>query len=563
MSCYRATTCRTRIPLTHTYAGEPVAHIAWLSARAVQRRAHRRALSLVWTVGRSRFHAQAMENLNEVVAPLALTILGKLGLRPHGFEISVSPPGAITGQDLPAVLEGRSAEAACLLVMVGAGGGPEPLEGVLATGCIDSTAGELSMVAHVDLKLDAAGQSGEVTTFVMPRIAMDGTIAQLTPEYYERILYSRARWVRSLNIVEVSDIAELFDAATDPRALVKAALESGYYSPDLATHPPTTEDPVSRTVTFLREGNAKRFQQVLEAHLQDGDHHGTAGLLGAFAAFHLARRRYPMCFGFALWQLLRSLAGTVRRRLRFPLLPYEQAMSLVALAASEDDRRDALVMLESLHGRHLDAVRPGDGSDPASRRGDGDKAARDLNWVCQQISRENLDRLIGIPMSQARESFKLDSIQAKSHEDYLSILASFYVHLGRHTGLAPVWQQPELIAGEAVNLVAEAFADQGGPAVAEALARSGRLPLVLDRLSQHQEQHLVALHVNCVIKEVLDALDPQGQLDFIKALMDRLGDQLPPDVRSQPPQHFVTRLELLVRRYVQSRDRVVEAFRGY
>jgi hypothetical protein len=517
-------------------------------------------------LGRSRFQGQALEHLNNVVAPLALTILKELGSWPCGFEISVSPLGAVAGQDLPTVVEGGSGEAACLLAMVGAGGGPDPLNGLVTTGCIDSTGGGLSMVAHVDLKMDAAGQSGDVTTFIMPRLSMDGTIAELTPEYYERILRSRAAWARPLNIVEVSDIAELFVAATDSRALVKAALESGYYSPDLTTHASATEDPVTRTVAFFRDGNAKRFQSVLEAPLQDGDHRVAAGLLGAFAAFHLARHRHPTGFGFLLWQLLRSLPGTVRRRICLPLLPYDQAITLAALATTEDEHRDALAMLDALHGRHLDATHPGSRSGPAGSQGTEAAAARNLEWVCQEISRESLDRLIDIAISQARESFDPGSIQAASHEDYVNILESFYVHLGRHSGLVPVWQQPELNAAEALKLAADAFADQGGPAVAEAAARSGQhgaVRMVLNQVTDHSKDAVEALHVNRVIREVLDPLDPKGQVEFIGALMDRLGGQLPPDVRSQPPEHFLGRVELLVRRYVQARDRVVEAFRGF
>jgi len=566
VSRYHAKTCRTRIPLLYECAGQAAAYIAWLSVRAIPRRAPRHPGRLVWTVGRCRFHAQAMENLNGVVAPLALSILRGLGLRPCGFEISVSPLGAVAGQDLPTVVEGRSSEAGCLLAMVGARGGPEPLNELVTTGCIDSTGGGLSMVAGVDLKMDAAGRSGDVTTFIMPRLTMDGTIAELTPEYYERILRSRANLVRTLNIVEVSDIAELFAAGADLLALVTSALESGYYAADLTTDPPATEDAVTRTGAFLRGGNLKRLQSVLEVHLQDGNHRGAAKLLGAFAAFHLARRCYPMSFGFLLWQLLRSLPGTVRRRIRLPLLPYNQAIALAALATTEDERRDALAMLDALNGRHLDAARHGSSSGSAGSQGSGAAAVRNLDWVIQEISRENLERLIGIPISRARESFDADSNRAMSHEGYMDILESFHVHLGRHSGLAPVWQQPEFNSGEAVKLVAEAFADQGGAAVAEAAARSGQhggLPMVLNRVAEYSKEVLEALHVNRVIKEALDPLDPKGQLEFIRALMARLGDQLPPDVRSQPPEHFVGRLELLVRRYVQARDRVVEAFRGF
>lgn len=554
--------CQTRILLVHELAGQSTACIASLTVRAIPRNGWPNGENLIAYVGNVQPDAPGLEHQNRV-ASVGVSILDGLGQQPCSFEASVSSMGAAAALGHQTVLGGRSADVALVLAMVGAGGGPMPVDGLVATGGIDPSSGNVEMVGFLDCKLDAAGQAGDVVRYVMPRAARDGSIAILTPEYDDRIVRSRAAWVRSLDIIEVGDVAELFPAATDDWNLVGAAQEGGYYFPVLPAQPTSAQDPISRTVTFLREGNPARFRSLLESLLRDGDSQRTAELLSADAAVHVDAGRYADGRGAMLRGFLRSVPATVRRRLRYPLLPYGQAMALAALATTSEQHRDALMMLEAVNGQHLEAVRPRPSTGPATSGHSAADAAANLAWVCDQISHETLSRLFDRPLDEAREGFGPD-LQVPSHEAYLDGIAAFYAHLGQHTGLVPVWQDAGLNQADGLKLVAEALADQGGADVAEAIARRGEgLRPVVERTLEYLKQKLKAMHVTGVIKESWDPLDGPAQLDFVRALMARLGDQLPADVRAQPPEFFVNRLEVLVRRYVQGRDRVIETFRGF
>jgi hypothetical protein len=83
-----------------------------------------------------------------------------------------------------------------------------------------------------------------------------------------------------------------------------------------------------------------------------------------------------------------------------------------------------------------------------------------------------------------------------------------------------------------LKLVAEAFAEQGGPEVAEAIARHGEgMRRVFEQSLEHLKQKLKAMHVTGVIKEAWDPLDGRAQLEFVQALMTQLGDQCGKGVR--------------------------------
>ena len=85
--------------------------------------------------------------------------------------------------------------------------------------------------------------------------------------------------------------------------------------------------------------------------------------------------------------------------------------------------------------------------------------------------------------------------------------------------------------------------------------------MILQAFADHLKEKLKFRYVDRVLKEAVDPLDPQGKVEFMRALMEHMGNQLPPDVRGRPPEDFVEQRDALIRTYVQSRDRVAVSVR--
>ena len=112
---------------------------------------------------------------------------------------------------------------------------------------------------------------------------------------------------------------------------------------------------------------------------------------------------------------------------------------------------------------------------------------------------------------------------------------------------------------EALALLERACSDMGGLPGARAEAKfavEGGMRTLLDRITEQYKSELRFKRVNRVLKEALDPLDWDGQVGFVRALLDRLRPHLPATLRNTDPARLVRRREELVRAYVQGMDRV-------
>jgi hypothetical protein len=84
---------------------------------------------------------------------------------------------------------------------------------------------------------------------------------------------------------------------------------------------------------------------------------------------------------------------------------------------------------------------------------------------------------------------------------------------------------------------------------------------VLDLMTEQHKSEQRYKRVNRVLKQWLDPLDWDRQLELMRALLERLRRHLPHELRDADPARFVRRREEIVRAYVQGADRIAGLIR--
>ena len=258
------------------------------------------------------------------------------------------------------------------------------------------------------------------------------------------------------------------------------------------------------------------------------------GLVLARARYQVRRRRYPHRFGQRLLQLVRSLPPAIRRTDGlFPLLATEQCLKLFRFAR-RDDHDDVQLLLNAVSGEVPRSFSPADPVTASAPTGTNQA----VDWVLNQISSEALAHKIGVAVDLARATFQIDTVVLDSDERFLDSVASFYLTLVRHTGSDRASADDQTIRSEGFSLLERAFSDKGGADAARAEARHGihgGMRFVLDVMTERYKRELQINHVKRIVAEAVDPLEWDDRVAFMRALFERIGPQLPPEVRREPP----------------------------
>jgi len=325
-----------------------------------------------------------------------------------------------------------------------------------------------------------------------------------------------------------------------------------------STPTPSRSDPVRQAVGVLRDDMSSRFGRLLQDELSAGRSRRAADLLKRRLDLAADDARYPHELGQLVWSSVSSVSPLVRReKLRFPLVRWSLLGPLVARAKGQQVL-DALLLVDAVFGRHLDAQAPPP-IEP-DRTASGGMADR-VTWVIESITRDALDRRYGDPIDRAKATFVHPEVTAPDAEAFNAAGRAFLRHVSSRSGLIPLPDDPDLFAAEFDHLVNEAFADTGGRRAAEAEARRGtrgRLRFVFDTLTTHLKRQLMDRHVHRVLAEAVDPLDHDEKVAFTEALIDRIGGFLSEDVRNRDPGDLAEHYPTLVRAYVRSVDRMGE-----
>ncbi|MCO6438540.1 MAG: hypothetical protein J5J06_15725 [Phycisphaerae bacterium] len=549
------TTGRARAALVFGKGPDARAVVTAVVAKSRPRSAGRR----LTVAGSVAFRPRVIEHLVDTVLPVVDRIMQLLCLPRRSFEVSVVNIGAASTADLGVSVSGFSSDAPVFLALVSAGLKMPLRQDVVTTGHIASPDGDIRSVESIPAKLAAAAELPDVSRFIYPGSDADTSLESLSPVARQHIADSIAEVCIRMRPIGVHDVADLLNETTSDEARALGALRSGFFSAPLES----VEDRgiPGRAAQLLGQGNELRLWRALESHLRSGKSRPAKLLLNTWVRHHLQRKHYPTDFGLKLSHLIGSLPQATRRiRVTFPLLSARTCVALSRFATKEDDC-DVRRLFEASAGKGLiDRHTP---TASSSRRRKGD-AATAVDVVLAEISADALAQKIGNPIDAVRARHVLPHVIVASHEEFLDTTCAFYSALVQADVVTPPSERADDLAGGALALVANAFADRGGPEAAETEARygiHGGMRFVLDLMTEQHKASQQSLHVRRLLKEALDPLDWDARVAFMRALLERIGSALPEDIRSAPPHRFVRKLEPIVLAYVRSVDRVGELLR--
>jgi len=523
----------------------------------VRRRAGQRRL--VFT-GPVTFEPHITKHLSEDVLETVDRITRGLmpGWKRQTFELSVVNVAVASTIDVGVNISGFSADATVFSALLSAVAKIPVPQDIAMTGHIASADGDIRPVSSIPAKVAAAAQDPAVQKLIVPSLDADTSLRVLSPAERERAADAITNAKGDLQVAQVTDVAHLAQEVFDDEAVVLGSLRRDFYEPGDAANEST--DPIGRTVRFLTEGYEKRFWRVLEAQLFASNAAGAQELLLARVRYQLRRRRYPQGLGRRLFQLVRSLPPPTRLAAGlFPLLPKDVCLNVCKLA-EQADYEDVEYLLKTASGKitePVQALEPLPQPIPSAPH-------RAVDAVLAEISAESLARKIGIPIDSARAPFLMDTVVLDSDELFLEVVASFYLTLVRHTGSEHASLDDRTIRSESLALLERAFAGRGGADAARAESRHGvhgGARVVLDEMTERYKHELQINHVKRVVAEAVDPLEWNDRVAFMRAFLQRLGPQLPPEIRDQPAERFARNSGTILGIYVRSLDQVKQLLR--
>jgi hypothetical protein len=532
-------------------------------ARIVTQRRETAARTRLRFQGPSAFSKGSAKHIRQVVWPAANAILGKLGMNNFGFDLAVSNIGAASINDVAIDVSGYSADLSVCASILSAGTGIPVNENCVITGHIADTAGSVRMVSGIPEKAEAVIRDAESDTLVYPDLDGDLSMGELTPKERDRIEGALNRSKDSIRLSSVRDVEDLVKASFSERDIILASLQEGFFR--LPTSALESHTPVARAVHHLAHGLEGRFWTQLHTDLAQGRGQEGVSLVAAYAGYFLRMGKYPPNAGQNLFRVVASLPPETRRlKIRFPLLPVSQCAKLCRFAG-DSENEDAWLFLKACSGdlaSATTAIIP-----PSVPETNGtSEMDQALDAVISAIEADTVTSKLTSKIDTARASYVMDTVVITTHEEFCDIIASYFTHLAKHAhGLSgPV--DINTAGAEGLEVLERAFSNQGGFQAAEAEARhgtNGGMRHVLDAFTDHYKREQREKHIGRVFKLALDPLDWDRKVRFMKSLIARLKNILPPEITEQPPERFAVHHEPIVRAVVRNRDELLSIFRTF
>ena len=515
-------------------------------------------------VGPATFLAKTATHIKEVVLSAVDHITGALALPEYSFDICVSNLGAAALNDIGLTISGFSADASVLLALLSASLQIPVPDEIVSTGHIASSDGEIRMVKGIPSKLIAAEKAESIRTFIHPEVDKDASLDHFTPIQKEKIINALIKAKTVIRTIGVHDIGDLVQAAFPEEKLILASLEKGFFKSSIPLKPRGSA--VCRAAAYFAENNEIRFWKALERQLIEGRSDDARQSLTAFTDFHLDQKTYPDRLGIRLFNLIQSLPPETRdRKLEFPLLPVSECIKLGQLA-KEPEVEDVLVLLKAIKWDKTSPALMTAVDHKGSVGVSHSEGKAQLQSILSELDADTLTSLISLPIDNARAAYVMGSVVVDSPDEFNEIIASFYLHLLRHT--RRVFEPADLRAAgsEGFKLLENAFSKKGGykGALAEARnATNGGLRFVLDMMTEQLKRKQQEDYIRFVLKTEIDALPWESKVVLVEALLDRIKEHLPPEIRVQPPECFAEFFDVIVKAYVSSMDQVRSLFRSF
>ncbi len=503
------------------------------------------------------FAAGARRQIRRVIAPLVQAIAEQLGRPGLHWKVSVGNADISAVQDLALQVEGFSADAAAFLAMLAAALDLPLPDDLAVTGHVSSRDGRIAAVGGLSAKLSAAGHRPDLTRVALPEAVKEDSASEHgAPNTASTELAIAGA---DLERYHVRDVCELAKIAFAEDAVMVASLRHGFFRPGAADAKPVSA--VERLVRWLSTEIPGQYWPLVRGYAVRGDLDVARRLVNELAKHYISCGTYPAGAGQQLAALQQALSPVLRRSLSHaPLLPMTVALELARSARPEDaaDVQRLFTQAPVVIGAQAHQQFRTAGSDT--------EAAAAVNLVIERLRNEALAAEIGNPLDAARACYAVHRIDVDNYDELLEAVTAFFSHLRQAVALPQFSDSTDAISSEAFHLVDSACRAEGGFDAAVVEARHpvrGGLRWIFDRMTEQLKRELTSRRIRAVLREAVDPLDEAESISFTRALVDRLGDQLPDHLRRRAPALLVHRREELLEAYVHGLDQVTQQLRQF
>jgi len=503
------------------------------------------------------FDDRGLQHLHSIILPIVDRIMEYLDVPGKNYEISVVNLGATASAGKGIEISGFSADLPVLLALLSSSIRVGLRQDVVSTGHVASLDGDIAPVRGISEKLNAILASSDITAFVLPDLEKDRSLEVLTPVEYEAAKESLLRHKTDIKIHIIGGVHDAIRIFMTDESIVLGSLRVGFFDAKIAVT--DSEGPVSRSVELLAKGNEERFWDILEHSLLNHSTEKARLLLQTYVDFHVRTQCYPENFGEQLFRLVISLPPSIRKfDDLFPLLPMDSCINLSQHAKKVD--------LDDVRQLHKAAFGEGFVSLPYSvdktekvsshnmKRGN-DRLER----VLAELSEENLAEKVGLRLDEARLSYVTKTVTVRDGFEFNDAITAFYAHMFRHTSSPGGHAKRDALSADAIKLVEKAFEKKGGYKAALSEGKNGTnggMRLVFDVMTEYLKQEEKGEYITMVFKVTIDPFDWDAKVRFMEAFMERIGPELPADLRDLPAKKLADNWETIIRHYVELKAKV-------
>ena len=504
------------------------------------------------------FKERMLQHIYSIVLPLVDRITKHLGIPSSNYEISIVNLGAASSIDRGIEISGYSADLPILLTLLSSSLHVPLKQDIVSTGHVSSLDGDIAPVRGIPAKIDAVLDTPGISAFVLPELEKDRSLKILTPNEYKAAKESQLAHKSDIKIHTTGNVYEAIRIFMADESIVMGSLKAGFFSVKATI--PESQSSINKAVELFTERNEKRFWNAIEYSLLRHRIEKTRLLLKSYADFFIRNQSYPERFGEELFRLVISLPPSTRRLDDlFPLFPMELYINLIQYTKT-NDHQDVHQLYKAAFNKGfselpLPLVEP---EEIKVKR--GEKESEIFERILSEIGEENLAEKIGQPIDEARLSYVTDSVTVKDGFEFNDAITAFFTHIFRHTTASPAGHMNRAaLSAEAIDLVNKTFEHKGGYKAALSEGKhgtNGGMRRVFDTMTQHLKQEEKEKYIGRVLKDTIDQLDWNTKVNLMKEFMDRIGPELPADLRGLPAKKLASHWETILQHYAESMDKV-------
>lgn len=508
--------------------------------------------------GPVRFKKHIKNHIETLVLPLVDRIIKGLGLPRINYEASVVNIGATASSVGGFEIGGFSADLPVFLALLSSSLHVGLRQDIASTGHIASLDGDIALVKGIPAKLDAALSLSGITGAVIPALDKDMSLKVLTPIEYQAVKESLLAHKGDKEIHQINDVYDAVKIFMTAESIVIGSLRAGFFDGKGAGPAVSPSNPVSRATYLFSCGNEERFWDTLEQFLLNRYFEKAKLLLREYAGYFIQNGHYPENFGETLFRLILSLPPLGRRLDDpFPLIPADLCIKLSQYAKSGADQEDTRRLYKAAFGEGL--RRPSRSVKASTSGIPPADEVEILEGILSEINEETLAEKFGLPIDSARLCYLSESVIIKDGFEFNESITAFYAHILRHTGSPAGQMKKDAVFSEALDLVEKAFSQKGGYKAAlyeGAHGINGGMRQVFDAMTERLKLDRKGKYIEAVFKEAVDALDQDKEVRLMKVFMERIGAELPADLRDLQPERLVSHWDEIIRLFVESISKV-------